>query len=112
MLRAILSAVLFTCSIAFFSCKKEVPYTIPEDKMVRIFADLTLADDIVREYTVDERDSLSKVLLESILKIHKISQSQLDSNLYLYQTNFEKYEKVLEELGSIYKSKYENGQSK
>lgn len=54
-------------------------------------ADLTFADQVLNIYEPEERDSIRSVLTESLLKIHNISKSDLDTNLYLYMSDFEKF---------------------
>lgn len=88
-------------------CNKKETLLIEEDKMVHIMADLNLSDQIIRRYPALYRDSVRIILTESLLKIHNVSQEQLDTNLYLYQFDLDRYksvsDKVLKRLESMQK---------
>ena len=62
--------------------------------MVNIIADLHMADNVARQYSMSERDSIQNLLRQSLLKLHNVTESQLDTNLYLYQTDLENYRRV------------------
>lgn len=64
--------------------------------MADIMTDITLADKIVNYHMPDERDSIKEILRKSLLKVHNVSQTELDTNLYLYMTNIERMESLLE----------------
>ncbi len=91
--------MLFTMIVAaFLSCKEEAPYTISQDKMVNIMLDMTYADDIIRRYPGISRDSVQIELMKSLLKIHKVDYSELESNLYLYQQDMDLYKSMLDDI--------------
>ena len=98
-------ALLIFISMWFASCKKNDPTTIPEDQMIQIMADLNLSDQIIKMYPAIYRDSIRNVLTQRLLKVHNISQVKLDTNLYLYQSDLDRYkivsEKVVKYLESL-----------
>ncbi len=79
-------------------CRKSEDIHIEEEKMVAILADLNISDQIIRRYPAIYRDSIREVLTQSLLKIHDITQDQLDTNLYLYQIDLERYKDVSEKV--------------
>jgi hypothetical protein len=91
-------------SIAFFmavfllvsieGCKNNSDLLLSEDEMAGVMADLNIMGQILNKYPLNYRDSITDVLTESLLKIHNITQEQLDTNLYLYQVDPEKYSRV------------------
>lgn len=64
---------------------------IPEDQMIDILVDMHIAEQAVREYDMADRDSISDLLMQSLLKVHNVTREQLDTNIYLYQINVEHY---------------------
>lgn len=75
------------------SCQeKEV--LLAEDKMIDIFVDLYIADEVILNYNIRERDTIRNLLTQTLLKIHNISQQELDTNIYLYQLDTEKMKRL------------------
>ena len=64
--------------------------------MTIVMTDLMLSDYTLRQFPVRLKDSLKVELSESILDIHDLSKVELDSNLYLYSIDFEKFQSLLE----------------
>ena len=96
--------VLIFWSISI-GCSNSERKTIPLDKMALIVADLDLADKMVRQYPIADRDSMSDLLEKSLLKVHNVSSEELEVNLYLYQSDYVEYEKLLKEISKIYDTK-------
>jgi len=69
-----------------------------DERMGGIFLDLSLADQILQRYPPAERDSIKVVLTESLLKIHDLERPELDTLLYFYMTDFERFEKSLKSM--------------
>ena len=76
------------------SCKSRQP-TIPMDKMVDIFVDIGVAEQVMLLHLPDKRDSVRAVLKESILKVHDISEDEIEVNLELYTTDLERFDELL-----------------
>jgi len=89
----------------FAGCSDSHKRTISFDKMAVIMADLNLTDKMVREFPMVERDSIGEVLVKSLLKVHNVSQEELDINLYLYQADYETYERLLKKIRENYEAK-------
>lgn len=88
--------LLFIVVLCAQGCERDDDILIPEDKMVDVIADLNLSDQIIRKYPAVYRDSIRELLTQSLLKIHNLTQEQLDTNLYLYQLDLERYRRVSE----------------
>ena len=71
-----------------WSCGPRHDMLIPEEEMSQILMDITIADEVLKLYPPAQRDSMRTVLTESLLKIHKLDRSELDTNLYLYTSDF------------------------
>ena len=73
--------------------------------MVDILIDLQVSDQLIRRYDPLLQDSIRKELSKSLLKIHNITQAQLDSNLYFYELDAEKFkdltQKVVEKMQEL-----------
>ena len=103
-MRRILGIVILLCVFSI-GCNDKQKKTIPLDIMALIVADMDLADKMVREFPMAKRDSMAKVLEKNILKVHKVSQEELEINLYLYQSDYEEYGKLLNKISEIYDTK-------
>ena len=78
------------------ACVNEDLKLVSEEKMSVIMTDLMLADYTLRQYPVGMRDSLKGELMKSLLKVHKLTEAELDTNLYHYSVDYEKYQHLLE----------------
>ena len=67
-----------------------------KEKLSEIMVDVALADQIINLHNVSERDSIRKILRESLLKVHNVTQSELDTNLYLYMSDLEEFEEIID----------------
>ncbi len=84
---------VFVLLVLVYSCEPEYE-KIPEEQMIDILVDLHIADQIIRQEAMLNRDSVSKELKKSLLKLHNVSEEQLDTNLYLYQFDTEGYREL------------------
>lgn len=84
--------VIFLYSL--MSCGSGDIKVLEQDKMVDIMTDLMYAEDIINLYGPAARDSIRILVTQSLLKIHDLDRSELDTNLYLYQTDFKKMEGI------------------
>ena len=71
---------------------------ISEEKMIDILVDMHISDQIIRKYEFENHDSIRDLLSKSLLKVHSVTQLQLDTNLYLYQFDTEGYRKLTEKV--------------
>lgn len=94
----LMNILMLSAIIWLTACSDKADWSIEEEKMVRILADLNISDQIIRKYPAVYRDSIREVLTQSLLEIHNISQGKLDTNLYLYQTDLEKYKAISEQV--------------
>ena len=100
-----IKAYLILIAFCLIGCQKDEVRILPADKMVDVLADVTFADQVVNLYQPEDRDSIRKILTESLLKIHDITKVELDTNLYLYMSDFEKFgpltERVLQKYDTL-----------
>jgi hypothetical protein len=103
-MRAVVKFIL-SVGLLCYGCGGQNNRTIPLDKMAIIVADIDLAEKMVREFPMAQRDSMRQLLEKSLLKVHSVSQEELDINLYLYQSDYEIYEKLLNKMSENYDAK-------
>jgi|GEM_PF-1795707 len=91
-------SILIICivGLCLSSCADNKVEMVPEDKMAIIMSDLLLADYTMRQYQTGIRDSVKSELMKSLLKVHRLTRAELDTNLYLYSVDYDKYEHLLE----------------
>ena len=71
---------------------------ISEEKMIDILVDMHISEQILRKYEFENHDSIRDLLSKSLLKVHNVTQQQLDTNLYLYQFDTEGYRELTEKV--------------
>jgi len=93
-----------------FGCSNKNPVPkdlIPEDSLIRIIVDMHLADAILIEPSVQQKQMVinKSKFYNAVLKKHDISKDEFQKNLNYYSDNLEKfdsiYDKVIEELTVI-----------
>lgn len=92
-MRYIIACLLLLASV---SCEQSEMKILTEDEVANVLVDLTISDQVISLHHVHERDSIREVLMESLLKIHDLDRAELDSNLYIYMSDFERFAKVNE----------------
>jgi len=80
---------------------------IEREDMLDIMSDLMIIEQVVRNYDVRSQDSIRTALKESLLKVHNVSEQQLDTNLYLYQYDTESFKSFSVELVKLLEQKRE-----
>lgn len=80
---AIIALILAT------SCSHSSRNVIPQEQMARLMADLSYADAMIgsQYQSTYSSDSLRKLLKQSVLAKHGVSQSELDSAMIWYGHN-------------------------
>ncbi len=71
---------------------------LSKDKMTDVMVDISIANQVVNMYNPEDRDSIRILLTQSILKVHNLTQTELDTNIYLYMSDFEKFRPLSEEM--------------
>jgi hypothetical protein len=92
--------ILLLLGFSLAACRSAPAYTIEEEKMVAIMVDMIFAEQVIRRYPFAVRDSVQDQLMQSLLKIHKVSKEQVDSNLYLYQHDLILYTNMVDRMKS------------
>jgi len=64
--------------------------------------DISLADQIINLHSPEDRDSVRIVLTESLLKIHDTTREELDTNLYIYMSDFQEFNKLTDGMRDRY----------
>ncbi len=82
--------------LSFIGCQRSEMKILTEDEVANVLVDLTISDQVITLHHVHERDSIRELLMESLLKIHDLDRAELDSNLYIYMSDFERFAKVNE----------------
>lgn len=81
--------------IAVAACDSTPDYVIPPKKMAQLMADVHVGEAVIesnsREYG---NDSLKKVMKQSIYMKHGVTSEQVDTSMYWYGHNIDKYMEV------------------
>lgn len=98
-MRYVLTLIICALSAIIISCSKTPEYVISHEKMVDLLVDMHIGESVVDVNRRDYRnDSLKKVLKQSILAKHNITQEQLDTSLVWYGHNLEEYLNVYDDV--------------
>ncbi|MEI6407854.1 MAG: DUF4296 domain-containing protein [Bacteroidota bacterium] len=89
--------ILIVCLQLLNSCgqTKTAAPTISEDEMVRIMADLSLAEAATTHLNGYPRDSLNQVYFKQVFEMHKITMEQYEQNLRMYATDLSTMERIV-----------------
>ncbi len=90
-MRYIFCLVIVCSSLA---CHKSEIKILTEEKISDVLVDLTVSDQVINLHQPHERDSIREVLMQSLLKIHDLERSELDTNLYIYMSDFERFSRI------------------
>ena len=86
-------------TIIFIGCDDTPEYVISHDKMVDLLVDIHIGESVVdvnrREY---RNDSLKKMLKQSVLLKHGVTQQQLDTSLVWYGHHLEEYLEIYDDV--------------
>lgn len=88
-MKLLIYVLLISCLLP--SCQRSSDLLIEEEKAAQIFADITFADQIINLHGPEDRDSIRELLTQSLLKIHDLTPEELDTNLYLYMSDFDRF---------------------
>lgn len=92
--------LLFILLIVLNACnnRTEKP-PIREEKMAKILVDVHVAESVMQELQNEgKKDSIGKVYYSRIFKIHKVTASEFDRSLKLYQKDPSKMESLYKEV--------------
>jgi len=97
--------VIVLCLLAI--CCSQGYEKIDRDDMLEIVSDLMIVEHLVRNYDIKRQDSIRILMKENLLKVHNISEHQLDTNLYLYQFDSDSYREFTKDLVEVLTEKRE-----
>lgn len=95
-----LGIVTYSCSPGYEKIERE--------EMLEIVSDLMILEHVVRNYDMKRQDSIRTLMKENLLKVHNITEHQLDTNLYLYQFESDSYRQFTSDLVEILTEKRES----
>lgn len=100
--------VLYGLSILFvFSAcwgNKAAAPTIPEDKMVRIMADLSIAEAATAQMNGYAKDSLTKIFYNQVFEMHQVQPDQYEQNLRLYANDLPTMERIVQRVEATFET--------
>ena len=96
--------IIMLSLLTMISCQGNSVKVLPEAKMEVLMADLILADYTIRQFPVRIRDSVRDELMKTLLEIHNLTQTELDTNVYIYATDYSKQEHIIKRLDARYDS--------
>jgi hypothetical protein len=100
--------VLYGLNILFvFSAcwgNKAAAPTIPEDKMVRIMADLSIAEAATAQMNGYAKDSLTKVFYNQVFEMHQVQPDQYEQNLRLYANDLPTMERIVQRVEATFET--------
>lgn len=93
------------CTLMLGACSRRPKEVLSDDKTAALLADLHIADAYSTigmggqsDLSITDNDSLRKVLRQSVLSAHGVSEAQLDTTLGWYGHNLDKYEEMYEKV--------------
>lgn len=91
------------------SCSSTPDGVLPQEKMAELLADIHIGESVVEvERTKFYSDSLKKMVKQSILVDHNVTQAELDSSFAWYGRNIEEYIVVYNRVIEILENDLEN----
>ena len=64
--------------------------------MADILLDIAISDQMINSHLPTERDSVRIVIRENLLKVHNLGHQELDTNLYIYMSDYDAFDEVLD----------------
>ncbi len=105
MMRRLHLLTLALMALLMAACDSTPENVLPKEQMADLMADLYVAESVTdvnrSQFYKGDNDSLRKVLKQSILLKHGVSQELLDSSFMYYGRNLDKYVEVHERMVEI-----------
>jgi len=76
--------------------------TIPEDKMARIMADLSIAEAATQNLGTPQKDSMMHVYFVQVFEMHGTSLEEYEKNLRLYIQDMPRLEQITKQVEDIF----------
>ncbi|MCM1006096.1 MAG: DUF4296 domain-containing protein [Prevotella sp.] len=99
------AALLLVAASFTDSCSRRPKEVLSDEEAASLLADLHIAESYsvlgtngpgIGSMMVSEQDSVNKVLRQSVLQEHEVTEAQLDTTLSWYGHNLDKYEEMYE----------------
>lgn len=95
----IIYSILILTVILISGCSKRPPLVVDDDKMIDVMVDIHKSEAMLTSSPgTFINDSMKKVLRQSILLKHSMTQEELDSSLSWYGKNIDKYAELYDEV--------------
>ena len=75
--------------------------SVSEEEMVRIMADLCVADAATNGVSGYDKDSLMQMYFKQVLQMHNITLEQHEKNVRIYANDTEKMQELLNKAGAL-----------
>ena len=83
---------------------------ISEDKMVRIMADLSIAEAATAQMSGYAKDSLTKVFYDQVFEMHQVRADQYEQNLRLYANDLPTMERIVQRVEASFNTEKKTDQ--
>ena len=104
-MRLFLLVWLAVSGLALFSCGKPKQCILPDDQLVRVLADIQIAESAAQSLISPVKDSVLEAYYQQIYEIHGVEESQFRECYAELQANPDRmnalFEQVFEELGRL-----------
>lgn len=102
-MKCILNFLATACLLLAAACSSTPDYVISRDKMASLLADIHEADAVVEldRQKYQNNDSAKKILKQSLLANHGITEQQFDTSLFWYGHNMDIYKELYDDVVKI-----------
>lgn len=91
--------LLLLVLLLLFACSEpQHPLLYDDDKAVSLLIDLNIANIAVNKYPLDYRDSMGGVYKSQIATLHKLSEHELDTIVWMMQNDYDRYNRLYKKL--------------
>ncbi|MEM6964116.1 MAG: DUF4296 domain-containing protein [Bacteroidota bacterium] len=90
--------LLLFVTLLLSGCKEEIKPIIPEEKMIKILADLHVSEAALMSLNHKVKDSVSQVYYRQIFEIHGVADSTFYQDLAILRKNPKAVERIYEQV--------------
>ena len=80
------------------SCEKPQTLPLEEDKLIRVLADIHIAESALGQLNGKQKDTAAYVIYDQIYTIHEVREADVDSTLAILKRSPEKMSKIYEKV--------------
>lgn len=89
---------MLNVTVLLIGCKEEIKPSIPEEKMVKILADLHVSEAAIMSLNHKVKDSVSQLYYSQVFEIHEVTDSVFYKDLEILRKDPRKVEKMYEKV--------------